>query len=293
MTLAAVQDAQATNVAAVVCQTVLVLGGLAAMTWSIRRARRAAPAGVEPWRASLLDFGIWVWLICFAFYAGMNLFRVAYPPPASQPPGTRYVLLQACVFQLSALAMQIALLWSKRSFSPAPFNRVSLSALRIVGEGALAWLAAFPLFTLVSWVWQLALELAQKTWTNLETPLQEPVKILTHSSSITEKALVIFFAVLVAPVAEELFFRGGVYRFLKSRLPANLAVVMASAFFALSHFNLESLLPLFVLGWLLARLYERTGHIAAPMVFHALFNLAMILLTLAFPDSTVSAQPTP
>jgi membrane protease YdiL (CAAX protease family) len=35
----------------------------------------------------------------------------------------------------------------------------------------------------------------------------------------------------------------------------------------------------------LTRLYERCGNIAAPVVFHALFNLANVALILLFPDS--------
>jgi membrane protease YdiL (CAAX protease family) len=39
--------------------------------------------------------------------------------------------------------------------------------------------------------------------------------------------------------------------------------------------------------------YERTGNIAAPILFHALFNLTTILLMLLFPDTSLSLQPSP
>ncbi len=291
MILAAAQGQAATNVAALVRQTVLVLAGIAAMIWTFRRARREPPVGVDPWRASLVDFGIWIWLICFAFYAGMNLFRFVYPAPPSGQTGGEYLLLRACIFQLSALAMQAGLLWFGRSFSPAPLNRANPPWRRIAQESAVAFLAAYPVVILTTVVWQSALTLAQKVWTHLETPLQEPVKILAQSSSLEEKALVILFAVIVAPVTEELFFRAGIYRFLKSRLPGGVALIGASLLFALFHFNLGSFLPLFVLGIFLAKLYERTGTIATPIMLHLLFNLVQIMLMFIFPDSTISAQP--
>ena len=293
MMLAAVQSGEAPNVPALVCQTVLAIGGVAALVWIIRRARREAPTGVEPWRASLLDFGIWVWLIGFAYYIGITLLRFFYPAVTAQPAKGENILLLGCVMQLSVLGAQLGLIRSKRSFSPVPVNRVSLPARRVVGEGALAFLATFPIIMVTSLAWQYFLKLVQGLWTTLETPVQEPVSILAHSSSLTEKLLVIVFAVLIAPVAEELFFRAGVYRFLKSRLPAVAALGVASFLFALFHFNLGSFLPLFVLGTALAKLYERTGNIASPIVLHLLFNLVQILLMFLFPDSTVTAQPSP
>lgn len=293
MILAAVQAAPPLPAAEIACETILVLGGLGALAWQTKRARRAAPAGVEPWRATLLNFGIWVWLVGFAIYAGANILRFVDPAVNSPSPTTMQTLLLASVFQFSALLAQVILLRLQRPFSPAPVNYGHPSMWHVVGQAGLAWLAAYPLLALAALASQMLLELIQKLWVNLQTPPQEAVKMLAQSSSFRESALLIFFAVLVAPVTEELFFRAGLYRFLKSRLPAPVAVAAASFLFALSHFNLESFLPLFVLGWLLARLYERTGHIAAPILFHALFNLATILLILLFPTASHPLPATP
>ncbi len=293
MMQAAVQSGEAPNVPALVCQTVLAVGGVAAMVWAIRRSRREAPTGVEPWRASLLDFGIWLWLIGFGYYAGINLLRLFHPTITTQPPNGQDILLQGCAMQLSVLAAQLGLILTKRPFSPVPVSRVALPAGRIMAEGTLGFLAVYPVVIVASLAWQFFLKLVQRLWTTLETPLQEPVEILAHSSSMQEKLLVLVFAVLIAPVAEELFFRTGIYRFLKGRLPAGAALLGASFLFALFHFNLGSFLPLFVLGMALAKLYERTGNIAPPMVLHLLFNLVQILLMFVFPGSSVSAQPSP
>ena len=53
---------------------------------------------------------------------------------------------------------------------------------------------------------------------------------------------------------------------------------------AAAHANLQEFLPLFVIGLLLTRAYERSGNIAVPMVFHALFNLNNIALVILFPE---------
>ncbi|HTB64340.1 MAG TPA: CPBP family intramembrane glutamic endopeptidase [Opitutales bacterium] len=290
--LAAVQAAPATNVPAIAVETVWVLGGLTALVWQVKRARREPPAGVTPWRTTWLDFGIWIWIVACSVYLGVNILRLVQPSGAGAQATGLDVLLNS-VAQISALAALLILLRLKKPFSPAPVNHASLPLPRALKEGALALLAACPIIFLASELWADALILAQHIWPSLQTPLQDTVTLLSQSSSISAKALLVFFAVLVAPATEELFFRAGIYRFLKSRLPAGWAAIVASLIFALTHVNLEQFLPLFVLGMLLVWLYERTGNVRAPILFHAFFNLSMILVILLFPDAVVTAHPTP
>jgi len=81
---------------------------------------------------------------------------------------------------------------------------------------------------------------------------------------------------LVAAVSEEVFFRGWVQTLLSRILHPALAIVAASAFFALSHlvfrsdpFYLLTFFPGLVMGWL--RL--RHGDIAPAILYHLLGNL--------------------
>lgn len=81
---------------------------------------------------------------------------------------------------------------------------------------------------------------------------------------------------LVAAVSEEVFFRGWVQTMLARRVHPALAVVAASALFALSHlvfrsdpFYLLTFFPGLVMGWL--RL--RHGDVAPAMLYHLLGNL--------------------
>lgn len=83
--------------------------------------------------------------------------------------------------------------------------------------------------------------------------------------------------IVVAPVTEELFFRGCFYRALRTRMPIVFAVPIASVIFAALHFqNLHTagaILP--VIGFFAAGqclLYEKTGSIFVVMSVHALFN---------------------
>jgi len=88
-------------------------------------------------------------------------------------------------------------------------------------------------------------------------------------------------AILVAPLAEELFFRGlvqsGLGRLLRGRWPA---VVCTGLLFGAIHTQPEAVVPLAVLGIALGYLYERTGSLIAPILMHALFNAKNIIWTL-------------
>lgn len=116
---------------------------------------------------------------------------------------------------------------------------------------------------------------------------QELVDVLRASDSPLEIVLMCLLAVVVAPVAEELVFRAGLFRYLRGRVPAVIAYAAPAAFFALIHFNIQALPGLFVLALLFAKAYERTGRIGVPIVAHALFNLHTVLqILLQTPAST-------
>ncbi len=75
-------------------------------------------------------------------------------------------------------------------------------------------------------------------------------------------------AVVVAPIAEELFFRAFVFRGLAGRWGFWWAGGVSSLLFMAAHLEPLSFPPLFVLGLLLAWLYHRTRALWAPMLVH-------------------------
>jgi len=91
----------------------------------------------------------------------------------------------------------------------------------------------------------------------------------------------IVLAAIVAPITEELIFRAGLFRYLRTRIPRALALILPALLFALLHGNLAAFTPLCALGVFFALAYERTGSIAVPMIAHALFNLHTIVRVMA------------
>ena len=85
-----------------------------------------------------------------------------------------------------------------------------------------------------------------------------------------------FVVIVVAPVAEEFFFRGFFYRALRSRLGVLAAAGIDGLVFGLIHFTgsetLELLPVLAALGFMFCLVYERTGTLYAVIGLHALNN---------------------
>jgi CAAX protease family protein len=87
-----------------------------------------------------------------------------------------------------------------------------------------------------------------------------------------------FMVIVVAPAAEEFFFRGFFYRALRSRFPVVLAAAIDGALFGLIHFDFtgtDALLlvpPLALLGFIFCLVYERTGSIYPTIALHAFNN---------------------
>ena len=77
---------------------------------------------------------------------------------------------------------------------------------------------------------------------------------------------------VVAPVAEEIFFRGYLYTGMRARWGVGWALAVSSLIFALIHLTPGVLPPLFIMGLLLAYLYERSDSLWPSILLHATIN---------------------
>ena len=91
-------------------------------------------------------------------------------------------------------------------------------------------------------------------------------------------ALLVAAVAVLAPFAEELFYRGLVFGWLRERLPLAGAIVASGVAFGLAHLVPTLALPLGVVGCGLAYIYERSRSLWPSMAAHAALNV----LSLAF-----------
>lgn len=110
---------------------------------------------------------------------------------------------------------------------------------------------------------------------------QEVVKAFAEIEDPLTLGLMVVMAVVVAPLTEEILFRGYVYPVAKRFIGRWAALIFGALIFAAIHNNAQALIPLFVLAVLLTLAYEFTGSIWAPIGIHALFNAATVAAQLA------------
>jgi membrane protease YdiL (CAAX protease family) len=92
-------------------------------------------------------------------------------------------------------------------------------------------------------------------------------------------------AVTVAPFAEEVFFRGLALPALAKLMGTLRAMLATSLLFALAHFHVPSVAPLFVTALCFSAGYVASGSILVPVLMHACFNAVNIALLLLVKDA--------
>lgn len=93
--------------------------------------------------------------------------------------------------------------------------------------------------------------------------------------------LILVGVVLLAPVGEELLFRGVLFQALRRRVPPWPAMGLSGLVFGLIHLEPIAVVGTFPLGMYLAWLFHRRGTLVSPIVAHLVFNLLGALLLIA------------
>ena len=124
--------------------------------------------------------------------------------------------------------------------------------------------------------------------------IDELSNILVGDYSTLQTLVLALLASLVAPISEEMFFRGYVYGALRMKLPAWASILIGSAIFAAIHLLPLQMVTAFVIALVLAWLYEKSQSLVPCIILHITNNALALILTVAatwlveqFPDLTV------
>lgn len=173
--------------------------------------------------------------------------------------------------------MLLAVILFKKFFDRLPAKSHHHSTwLTNIMYGVVTVLIVFPSLTVVGLIWQNLLHLI-----GIAVEEQDLIAIFQGTESKPILTLMILLAVTLAPVTEEMIFRAGIFRYMRTRAPRWAALLVPSLLFGALHLNAASFVPLVALGIILSLAYERTGSITVPIVAHGLFNLNTIVLVLA------------
>ena len=97
-------------------------------------------------------------------------------------------------------------------------------------------------------------------------------QVAEQALNLVEPWLAVIAIVILAPIAEEVFFRGVVFNALLREGGRRWAYIGSAGLFAAIHLSLIVVVPLFLLGLAFAWAYQRTGNLLAPIAMHATVN---------------------
>lgn len=261
-------------------EALIILG---AFVWLLRRRQELLPAllGLGPGRLTpstrqptelAMAFGF---AFGAAFLASFGLYAAdLWPIPAKGEVNT-FTAVSAVVFQFGLFAgLAHAWFWHLRQAPQPPLPR--LTARQILKAAFITFAVLLFTMSATAVLWEQVLELL-----GIDAGPQDVVALLAKRGDSLEVLIVLLSAVTLAPFTEEILFRALLFRWLRTRLPRGLALLLPAFFFAAVHGFVAVFVPLAVLSVVLALAYERSGHPAVPILAHAFFNLNTIVLVLA------------
>ncbi len=151
---------------------------------------------------------------------------------------------------------------------PSLPGRDPVGAIRSgLGWGVIAWIGATAASAGVVWVLE-------------QMGFDAEPQAAEQAIQLVDPWLVIIAVVILAPIAEEIFFRGVVFNAWLREGGPRWAFIGSSVVFAIIHISVVALLPIFLLGLALAWIYQRTGNLLAPIAMHATVNGISVALAL-------------
>jgi membrane protease YdiL (CAAX protease family) len=224
----------------------------------------------KPWQADAV-IELCLGLLISVSAGGLVGIGLRHYVPAMGPDAldfSNFIISNIC-FHGAALGLMVHFLRRHRVGWKAAFGFASGNRGQVVGLGLAAALVMLP----VSWTLNLTSAWVM-TRIHVEPVAQQSVQTLETTVSVAARIYFGVIAILIAPVVEELLFRGILYPAIKHRGHPRLALWGTSIFFALTHNNLMTFVPLTVLALALTLVYERTDNLASSMITHSLFNAA-------------------
>ena len=139
--------------------------------------------------------------------------------------------------------------------------------LKMLPLSLATYLAALPLIGMATRFYHYLLE----THFHIEVDRQDIVQLIAESHGWFG-GISVLLAVLVAPLYEELIFRGILLPYLTRKAGLIPGIMLVSLAFAIIHFHTPSFVPLFLLSVVLCLAYWRTGSLWVNIGIHTIFN---------------------
>jgi membrane protease YdiL (CAAX protease family) len=222
----------------------------------------------------IAGFALGTWALCIL---GVGLLHQTRLKHQGLPPSTGLSQEETVVYGGASELIPLAVMLAATIFTRPDGIRQTGVAIRRVPIGVIGGILGIaivlPLIIYVDGFTEWALE----HWKQPH-PAHELLEILKSNPPAWLRAADVISAGLVAPLAEEMFFRGILQTLFRNLFNNSwLAIVLSAAAFALVH-HWWTWPQIFFLGFCLGYAYERTGNLWVTITMHAMFNLTSIWL---------------
>jgi len=241
--------------------------------WRLVRRRELAP--VTPLRSS--TDAVWPVPAGFAVFIAYSVL-MALAVGAIQKSRAEF---QSGQFEQARALLVLARVWigvavvvglAAAGWALPRLSRATISVWHGIGAGFLTFLVAMPVVYGIAFVESLVFG---------ELPPQKMVDMIRGSAEGARELVVL--AIIVAPLLEEIIFRGFFWAGLRRTRGPRFALVFTAVLFGIVHLDPPAaVLPMMAFGYFLGVLMERTGSLVACFVAHAAFNtLSIVTLQLS------------
>ena len=270
-----------TRLAFNVLSGLIFIAGVTVSVWLIaqvqtRRLVPSLPANRRLKRTPFTAFQVHLAMAATLVFALMAAFQEPSPTP---PPELALIIGPIIYAATAATVVILSLVFAQASFRRAFLGRRG-SGWNAFKKGILYGIAAIPPVLVISMCSNAACEAL-----GFEPHQQEVFNLLADDSvSLSIRLFLIASAVLIAPLVEELLFRGILFTVLLKTRPFIFAALLSSAYFAVVHLHGPSFLPLLALSVAFSAGYAATGSLITPITMHMLFNLSSVCFYLSGAD---------
>lgn len=145
------------------------------------------------------------------------------------------------------------------------------------------FLKTLPLVLVTGILWIPILKFLRSCGLPIEVEMQPLMQLLLKGqASVPSLAAIGCSAVILAPICEEIFFRGILLRFFCSFLSLPKSLWLSSFIFAAMHGSWAAFLPIAAVGYRLGRSYAESRNLAVNMTIHGLFNAFNFIMAVTY-----------
>jgi len=234
------------------------------------------PGKITPWMVHWPDISIFLLLIFGVHFYGTRFISSLFPESFFYTLPFTLAIDYILIYILHQLYQRFVLPKELR----IPLGTKQTKVKEDIPLAISGFFLLIAIIVMLNSIWNLGLILI------LENPSDYiPVKIkqiqsLYEENPLLLKTLISVVCITIIPYIEEVIFRAGLYRALKSKMSRNAAILIASILYAFFLHNVSNFPANIATGIGFCVLYEKTGNIKAPLFLNTLLAIKTCVIAI-------------